>query len=437
MEQHFASLSKRQTMLLLTAVTFGGPEGMEALAHLPEQEGELLKHRAEEILQIPRERRIPLLVQEIKRLLTSRRKLLPGADAEQLAELLLEERPVLREVVLRALPAPLAAAVRERLPKGQPVLKREVRPEVLNIVRWRLEERLSSQMPTQGVFKFADVLILQSRELLTLCDRMGARALATSFGGLPDADVEALFAKLPPDARALAQRVLEAGKARKLSEEDARAVLELHGAFANPAEAMRSAGVQRLVRACLAQAPDFAMRVLDRHGGEFGRLFARWLKDERKRALPRGDGGRADFVEQMERLAKKGVIERPIRLMPPKRPLGGEAVVAPPPPPRFAAAAAPKRDPIASREARRAAVEHRPDPVAQRNARRAGLGGNVLPSLPRPLEGPPARLGPPADATVDESAEITDGAGSLPTAPEPPEQQAIPKPPRRGDDESR
>jgi NhaP-type Na+/H+ or K+/H+ antiporter len=45
-ESYFTALSKRQMMLLLTAVTFGGQDASEAFSFLPEEEGELLKERA-------------------------------------------------------------------------------------------------------------------------------------------------------------------------------------------------------------------------------------------------------------------------------------------------------------------------------------------------------------------------------------------------------
>ena len=67
-EIHFTSLSKRQTMLLLAAVTFGGQDCISAFDYLNEAEGEALKHRAQGLLQIPKERRIPLLATEMKRL---------------------------------------------------------------------------------------------------------------------------------------------------------------------------------------------------------------------------------------------------------------------------------------------------------------------------------------------------------------------------------
>src|SRR5262245_8480316 len=112
LEDQLSSLTKRQSMLLLTAVTFGGQESLAALDFLPDEEAALLRHRAENILKMPRERRIPLLVQEIKRLYVPRRGMLWATAPEQLAQLMLRERPALRRVLLKALPAGLADSVR-------------------------------------------------------------------------------------------------------------------------------------------------------------------------------------------------------------------------------------------------------------------------------------------------------------------------------------
>src|SRR4051812_13801896 len=165
-------------MLLLTSVTFGGAECVGAFEHLPDEEAELLKHRATALMQIPRDKRIPFLVQEIKRLVTARRRQLGTVDPARLAAVLGKERNALVEVVLRALPSQLADAVRKDVPGGPLKLKRDVRPDVLSIIRWKLEEAVRGSQPKgAGSFKFTDLLMLQSRELLTIADRMGARAL--------------------------------------------------------------------------------------------------------------------------------------------------------------------------------------------------------------------------------------------------------------------
>jgi hypothetical protein len=423
-EQYFTSLSKRQTMLLLTSLAFGGADALDAYGHLAAEEEELLRHRATALLQISRDKRVPLLVQEIKRLVTQRRRQLASADPKRLAEVLARERGALTEVVLSALPVELADAVRAQLgPRARVTARREVKPEVLSIIRWKLEAALKQGAPQVGTFRFTDLLTAQPRELLAVCDRMGARVLATAVAGLADDARQAWLGQLPPDQRALAARAAEAGAARRLAEADARTVLEMHGANENPSLGMRSAGAQRIVRACLAQSPEFAQRMVERHQGELGRLLQRWLREERGKPI-RGDGGRLDIVEQLERLAQKGIIDRPMRLPPPP-PRGpppraaaatpGQSRVLVPPPARRTGsgvavpAAPPARDPIAEREARRAgAIPHAAGPAREtspqaRAQQRILRDGKLLETLPpkrRPAapEAGPARreVGPPA-----------------------------------------
>lgn len=394
-------------MMLLTAITFGGQEGVAALEHLPEEEAELLQHRAQEILQIPRDKRIPLLVQEIKRLVKDRRGQMWSADPERLAGLLKRERAALVEVVMRALPAQLAEAVRSHLPNtGKVKLTREVRPQVLDIVRWKLEERLSRESAAHVPFKFTDVLLLQTRELLTMCDRLGARVLGPALAGIPDGEREPAFAVLPPHLRQLATRAVTANAPRKLAEEDARAQLEQYGGMDNLASAIRGAGVHRLARASVAQSAEFASRLVEKHRSEFGQMLARWVREERAKPTTRGDGGRTDIVTDLERLAARGLIERPVRLTPPRPPalgpppsLAGKAPVVSPPPSSRGPAVSREMRAGASSEAsvRRSAssqsVNVRRDPIAEREARRAGAsssyGGRQQEAPP---EGSPSRV---------------------------------------------
>jgi hypothetical protein len=395
-EQFFTSLSKRQTMFLLTSLAFGGSAAVDAYEHLNPEEEELLKHRANSLLQIPREKRIPLLVQEIKRLVTQRRKLLASADPKRLAALLSKERKALVEVVLNALPSDLADAVRGELKTPDSVkLRRDVKPEILSIIRWKIEDALRQSAPQMGSFRFTDLLTFQQRDVLAIADRMGARVLATAIAGLAEAPRAEWLQKLPPDQRQLAVRAADAGATRKLTEKDARMVLEMHGGLENPSDGMRSAGVQRIVRACLAQSPEFAQRMVERHQGELGKLITRWIREERVKPI-KADGGRTDIVEQMERLAQKSVLDRPMRLPPPMRPAPQLSEASPPaerPPAERSVSrvlsAIPQRKPTGSMAklpgfpAPRAAPSGEPprrDAIAEREARRAGVArGGVSP----------------------------------------------------------
>lgn len=357
MEQFFTSLSKRQTMLLLTSLAFGSAEAVEAYTHLPKEEEELLRHRAEALLQIPREKRIPLLVQEIKRLITWRRRHLATVDPKRLVQVLKSERPAMVEVVLSALPVEVADAARAELGNPRQLkLAREVKPEILSIIRWKLEDAMRQGAPQVGSFRFTDLPTLQQREIMAVADRMGARVLATALAGLTEADLQHFLSKLPPDQRALAVRAVEAGAARRLSEKDAKLVLEVHGAIEDPSLGMRSAGVQRIARACLAQSPEFAQRLAERFHPQsvLGKLMNRWLREERNRPV-KGDGGRLDIVEQLERLAQKNIIDRPMRLPPP--------MFRPPVPSSPPGVPAASPAPRASSERHRAMSSQAPGPV--------------------------------------------------------------------------
>ncbi|MBZ4417180.1 hypothetical protein [Myxococcus sp. RHSTA-1-4] len=444
MDSFFTSLNKRQSMMLLTAVTFGGQDSLAALEHLPEEEGALLRHRAQEILQIPREKRIPAVVQEIKRFLKDRRGQLWSAEPERLAALLQRERGALVEVVLRALPGTLADAVRAHLPPPRVKLTREVRPQVLDIVRWKLEEALAREAGQQAAgFKFSDVLQLQQREILTVCDRLGARVLGPAMAGLPDGERDALIEPLPPDLKLLATKSVAANAPRKLPEEDARAALTVHEGLTSLAAAIRSAGVQRLARACVAQSPEFAARMLEKYRGEFGSLLAKWVREERIRPTARGDGGRTDIVMDLERLATRGLIERPVRLasQPPPR----QSAVLPPPPGARKAAGAPSRDapssqaprasmqgpavsgpkprpsmqgPAPSRQVPAVSGAARRDPMAERAARNAGAMSSRGPAARTPADpGGSAvhRVPPRRESSIATPA----GARREPGAPEP------------------
>ena len=409
MEQFFTSLSKRQTMLLLTSLAFGGSEAVGAYEHLDQNEEELLKHRAAGVLQIPRDKRIPLLVQEIKRLVTQRRRQLASADPKRLAVLLKKERSTVVEVVLGALASDLANAVRAEMGNPAPVkLLRDVKPEVLSIVRWKLEDAMRSNAPQVGSFRFTDLAMMPQREILAVADRMGARVLATAIAGLPEGDRQTFLTALPPDQRQLATRAAEAGASRRLTEKDAKLVLEMHGALENPSLGMRSAGVQRIVRACYAQSPEFAQRFAERHQGEMGKLLNRWLREEKGKPV-KGDGGRLDIVEQLERLGQKGIVDRPMRLPPPTK--------APPPPPPMlrpppgsSSVSLPQSKVLVAPPARRstgsspgsppppqAALPPRPpqvpagprrDPMADREARRAGAQGSGMAPRLKPASSP-------------------------------------------------
>lgn len=318
MDAFFAGLTKRQAMLLLTAVTFGGQEGVEAFAHLPDDEAELLQDRARQLLAIPREPRVRFLVQEIKRLITTERlDVLRFADPKSVVEVLRKERPAMVEVLLRALPAGVADEVRTTLALPVLQLKREPRRDVLAVIRWKFEEQLARKAPQATAFSLNDLLVLPSKDLLHLADVLGARSLSNVLAPLPQPEREEVLKKLAPEQRPIAAKPVDPRAVQKLTTDRARTILEKHFRSLEPKRAVRMMGVRRIAKACLAQSGELASRVIEQHRDDFGRQLAHFVSEERQKGLRGDTGARNEVLNELAKLCARGVVERPLRLPPP------------------------------------------------------------------------------------------------------------------------
>ena len=311
MDENFLALSRRQTMTLLTALTYGGREAVEAFDHLREEEAEVLRERAAAILRIPRDRRVPLIVREVRRLIAEGRAQLSSADPERIARILAKERPALVEVALRTLPVATADAVRSRLPsRPAPTRRVEPKPQILQLVRWKLEEALQrdAHRERRGSFDVVDLPLLTPRELATLCDRLGARSLAPVLASLPQPAREAWLAKLRPDLHRLALGHMPGEANGALSENDATQML--CGFGADPPSALRSAGAQQVVRAVLSHSREHAQRLAQRHKNGVGALLGHWLREAESSGLGIAVDIARLVVDELERLAQDGIIDR-------------------------------------------------------------------------------------------------------------------------------
>lgn len=332
MDAFFTGLTKRQAMLLLTAVTFGGHEGVEAFEQLPDDERDVLRDRAQQILAIPRDKRVPFLVQEIKRFITGRKSDdLRAVDPKRLAEALAQERPAVIEIILRALPAAVASEARAAMAQPVVVLSKEVRADVLAVIRWKFEERLVEILPERASFSVSDLLVLAPRDILCLSDALGASVLAPALAALPVEERETMLKGFPPDQRQLAAKAASAAAAgKKLGPEAARKVLSSASDGADTHAAVRTAGLRRIARACVNRSGEFASRLVERHRGDLGRQLAQLVTDERQGGRRGDDGATAEIIAALESLATRSVIDRPVRLPPPPmRPPRSRAEAAP------------------------------------------------------------------------------------------------------------
>jgi hypothetical protein len=298
-------------MTLLTALTYGGREALEAFDHLREDEAEVLRERAVALLRIPRERRVPLIVRELKRLIAEGRAQLWSADPERIAHILRQERPALVEVALRTLPVATAAAVRKRLP-SQRVRRRlvEPKPQILQVVRWKLQEALhrEGQREGGGEFDLAELPLLTSRELATVCDRLGTRSLAPMLTSLPRAARESWLENLRPDLRRLASGQADAVANDALTADDAGRLLSRLGA--DPPSAIRRAGAKQVVFAALSHSRELARDLAQRHRKGLGHLLDHWLQDADAIDAGVAIESARQLVSELQQLAQDGIIDR-------------------------------------------------------------------------------------------------------------------------------
>jgi hypothetical protein len=304
MDDLLAGLSKQQAMLLLTAVAFGGQESMRALEHLPEDQEQLLRERARRILQIPRERRVPYLVQEIKRLVASKRTDgLGGASAAHVAAALQGERPSVIEALLRALPAELAKDARLALRHPGVKLSRELRPALLAALRWRFEEKLARTPPPPNL-TMDDLPRLKRADMAALCDALGARFLAQGLAAAGGSERAERLAQLSPAQRVAAER--PGSGAPRMDRELARRWVDGLFSAPDPQGAVRDLGLRRLARACNAVSTSLAREVAEAHPGDIGAALVRLAEEERAKPQAGADACRREVLSELQVLAARG-----------------------------------------------------------------------------------------------------------------------------------
>jgi hypothetical protein len=336
----FAGLTKRQSMLLLIASAFGGSNGSQSFEHLPDDERDILRECAAKLSGIPRETRVPFLIQEIKRLMVGARgSELTAVDARAVASALESERPAVAEVVLRALPATVASEVRKQRVAPPQKPGRDLRPEVLSVIRWHFEKRLESLSPRSATFLFSDVVALSTRELMVLVNEVGARELAPMLASLPPSERAEFLASIPAAERAACLR--SATAEGDLGELRARQELK-ERSQGDARHVVRRVGMQLLARACVGQSVELASRLIEKHKDQVRRLLIHAVRVERAAGRPREpERLQKRVIEQMSQLARIGLIEPPARRQsaplpaaPPRPRTARELPPVPPPPGR-------------------------------------------------------------------------------------------------------
>ncbi len=297
-------------------MSFAGSEANDLWQFLPDDDAAAISEKAQKLEEIPRDKRVPLMIRELKGLMSFRAvKGLDGVEPSWLAAGFKGESPRVIATVLAYMPSSLTRQIVQRLPENvQRSLPsreelREVPMEVIKLVRARFDQKFIV-MPMERELKdmgFDDVVLLTAKELITLVRSVGADEIAVAFLAVGKRALAEFLSKLSPqDGEELLAAVRRADVKDSMELKSAQAFLgkiltaptPMRGgsgvmpratgtmsgaAFANTEELFQKAGLYRLARA-ISMADATAIRqVVQRFPRAHGRLLLEYLERVRER----------------------------------------------------------------------------------------------------------------------------------------------------------
>jgi flagellar motor switch protein FliG len=314
-------LDRRQQTLLLTLSSFGGSGARDLLAHLPDEEARALADKAARLDEIPKEKRVPLMVRELKQLMSFRAmKGLEGVEPSWLSAGFKGESPRVIAIVLLHMPSSIARQVVARLPEAvrRALPSREelkgVPMEVVKLVRARFDAKFAT-MPLEGgltELRFQDVILLNARELVTLVRHVGADEIACAFLAVGKRALAEFLSKLrPEDAEELVAAVKRTPARDQMEKKAAQGFLaKVLGAFHDTDELFQKAGLYRLARAITVEDALYVRQLAQRFPRAHGRLLNEYLA--RAQELPFEDGAirqlRDQLLDAVVELSSRGKI---------------------------------------------------------------------------------------------------------------------------------
>jgi hypothetical protein len=336
-------LDRRQQTLLLTTLAFAGSQAQELWSFLPDDVAGALQEKGQKLEEVPREKRVPVVIRELKGLMAFRgMKGLDGVEPSWLAAGFKGESPRVIAVALMYLPSSLSKQIVQRLPEHvQQAMPsrdelREVPLEVAKLVRARFERKFIAMPPERELvaLSFADVVLLSARELIAVVRNIGAdeiacaflavgkRALAEFLTKLSPADSEELIAAVRradlkdgmelKAAQAFLGKVLTAGAPAVKGGATPRMSGNTSGiAFANTDELFQKAGLYRLARALSVEEPLAVQQLVQRFPRAHGRLLLEYLDRVRERGLDESQVRRLrdQIVDVLVNMSRRGKID--------------------------------------------------------------------------------------------------------------------------------
>src|SRR5438045_1952886 len=115
---HLHPLDREQSALLLAILTFGGADGQQLFDLLPEEVAAPMRAKVPALLEIPKEKRVPVMLHELQRFMQYRHtRGVDGVDASWLAAGFKGESPRVVAAALMHMPASLSRQVTDKLPQ--------------------------------------------------------------------------------------------------------------------------------------------------------------------------------------------------------------------------------------------------------------------------------------------------------------------------------
>jgi flagellar motor switch protein FliG len=315
-------LDRRQQTLLLTLMSFGGSEAKELMAFLPDEDQAALGEKATKLDEIPREKRVPLMIRQLTQMMTFRAmKGVEGVEPSWLSAGFKGESPRVIAIALMHMPSSIARQIVSRLPDAV----REAMPSreelasvplpVVKLVRARFDAKFAT-MPLERELtqlRFRDLVMLTAKELVTVIRHVGADEIACAFLAVGKRALAEFLNKLPPeDAEELIAAVKRADMKDQMEVKAARGFLaKVLGNFNNTDELFQKAGLYRLARAISVEDPTYIRQVSQRFPRAHGRLLGEYLGRVREEALDDAQVRRLrdQVLDVVANLSRRGKIE--------------------------------------------------------------------------------------------------------------------------------
>jgi hypothetical protein len=335
-------LDRREQTLVLTMMSFAGSSVGDLLRHLPDEDVARLQPKLQVLDDIPKDKRIPLMVRELKGLMQIRSaKGLEGIEPSWLAAGFKGESPRVIAATLAFMPPSLAKAITTRLPEGvQRLLPSRdelstIPLEVTKLIRQRFDAKFAVMPLDRDLesVRFVDIVMLSARELIVLLRNlgtdeiacaflaMGKRAFAEFLSRLPNQDGQELIAAIrrtdPRDqmemkaAQTFLGKVLTAPPATN-TKGVPNAGRETSGAaFTSSDELFQKAGLYRLARSVVHEEGLFLRQLTQRLPRAHGRLLIDYIARSRERP-PEADSVlrlRDQITDVTVNLARRGKLD--------------------------------------------------------------------------------------------------------------------------------